>query len=213
MNTPTKVISNDNQPDVLAELRKLVPVRPLRLFEHLTLAELQATRLHSLLGQHGPAADLSWLAANTTAGITVVPLPRWRMEGISGISKWTADDGWVIGVNKSHPHARRRFTLAHELKHVLDANRDKITYRDISPRQREQIADFFSASYLMPKLWLRRSWTHGLQDPEALAGLFNVSEQAMDKRLKYLGYIDTEPDRSISSYFRIDRLDNDLMAG
>ena len=50
--------------------------------------------------------------------------PRWKMGGISGLTTW--DDGnWVIGVNKSHPQARRRFTLAHEIKHLIDANRDK----------------------------------------------------------------------------------------
>jgi hypothetical protein len=42
-----------------------------------------------------------------------------------------------IGVNKGNPHARRRFTLCHEVKHVLDADRDKITYKDLTPEQRE----------------------------------------------------------------------------
>jgi len=213
MNQPLKTIEETPQPNVLAELRKLMPARALRLYEHLTLAEAQATRLHRVLKQEAPAADLAWLASNKTPGITVVTLPRWKMEGLSGICKWTADDGWVIGVNKSNPHARRRFTLAHELKHAIDGNRDKITYRDINPRQREQIADYFAACYLMPKFWLRRAWTHGLQDPEALAGLFKVSLQAMNKRLTYLGYVDAEPDRSITSYFRFDSLDNDLLAG
>jgi Zn-dependent peptidase ImmA (M78 family) len=55
--------------------------------------------------------------------------PRWKMDGLSGMSSF--DDGhWVIGVNKGNPHARRRFTLCHELKHVLDADRDKITYKN-----------------------------------------------------------------------------------
>jgi hypothetical protein len=71
-----------------------------------------------------------------------------------------------IGVNKGNPHARRRFTLCHELKHVLDADRDKITYKDLTPEQRESIADWFAACYLMPKPWLRRAWTRGIQDPD-----------------------------------------------
>ena len=49
---------------------------------------------------------------------------------------------------------------------------------------------------------LRRAWVGGIQDPEALAGLFKVSLQAMDKRLKHLQFIDEEPERSVSSYFR-----------
>ena len=37
---------------------------------------------------------------------------------------------------------------------------------------------------------------------DALAGLFNVSQPAMEKRLRYLGFIDNEPNRAIASYFR-----------
>jgi hypothetical protein len=54
----------------------------------------------------------------------------------------------------------------------------------------------------MPKLWLRRAWTRGIQDPDALAGLFNVSQPAMEKRLRYLGFIDAEPDRSLPATSR-----------
>jgi Zn-dependent peptidase ImmA (M78 family) len=197
-------MNKDNEPttltdDFLRTLRRVLPGRPLKPYEHLLLAEQQAIALHGLLKQTGPPADLSWLTS--LKKITVVLQPRWKMDGLSGMTTW--DDGhWVIGINKGNPHARRRFTLSHELKHVLDADRDKITYRGIRPAQREQIADYFAACYLMPKLWLRRAWTGGLQDPEALAGLFVVSLPAMEKRLKYLGFLNDEPERSVASYFR-----------
>lgn len=199
--------SNNNTPqDIMATLRRLVPTRPLRMFEHLKLAEQQAAKLHNLLGQSAAPAGLGWLME--LPNITVVLQPRWKMDGLSGMSTWT-DDQWVIGVNKGNPHTRRRFTLCHELKHILDADRDKITYKGLNPVQREQVADYFAACVLMPKVWLRRAWTSGIQDPEALAGLFVVSTQAMDKRLRYLGFVDDEPERSIASYFRRahDRLD------
>jgi hypothetical protein len=54
----------------------------------------------------------------------------------------------------------------------------------------------------MPKLWVRRAWTSGIQDPEALAGLFHVSQLAMEKRLRYLGFLDEDPTRTVASYFR-----------
>jgi Zn-dependent peptidase ImmA (M78 family) len=163
------------------------------------LAEQQAIALHQELKQTGPPADLAWLTQLNK--VTVVLQPRWKMEGLSGMTTW--DDGhWIIGINKGNPHARRRFTLGHELKHVLDADRDRITYRSINPAQREQIADYFAACYLMPKLWLRRAWTGGIQDVDALAGLFVVSRQAMEKRLKFLGFIDDQPERTVASYFR-----------
>lgn len=192
--------SSEAAPDnVVSPLRRLLPTRQLRLFEHLIIAEHQATKLHELLKQVGPPADLRWLT--TLKNITVVLQPRYKMDGLSGMSTW--DDGhWVIGVNKGNPHVRRRFTLCHELKHVLDADRDKITYQGLTPEQRELIADYFAACYLMPKLWLRRVWTRGIQDTDALAGLFTVSQPAMEKRLRYLGFIDNEPNRAIASYFR-----------
>lgn len=171
----------------------------MQLWEHQRIAERQATRLLRLLGQTGPAVDLAWLT--TMKRVTVALLPRWKMEGLSGMTTWD-NNHWVIGINKGNPHARRRFTLCHEFKHALDANRDRVTYRHINDNQRELIADYFAACLLMPKTWLRRAWTSGIQDPEALAGLFNVSLPAMQRRLRYLGYLDDEPDRATASYFR-----------
>lgn len=195
------VKDGDDHAELLVELRRLAPSRPLMLHEHWSIAERQAARLHELLGQTGPAARLDWLAGNQVPGLTVVMQPQWKMEGVSGMTTWTANDGWVIGINKGNIHTRRRFTLAHEFKHVLDANHDKITYEGLADK-RELIANYFAACYLMPKVWLRRAWTGGLQDPEALAGLFNVSLDAMRRRLRYLGYLEDGPKRTTPTYFR-----------
>jgi Zn-dependent peptidase ImmA (M78 family) len=136
-------------------------------------------------------------------GISVILQPRWKMNGLSGLTTWQQGQ-WIIGINKGNSHTRRRFTLMHEFKHLLDAPRDRVTYGIITEDQRELIANYFAACYLMPQAWVRRAWTRGLQDPEALAGLFNVSTEAMDKRLKFLGFVDNGSDRSVSSYFRVD---------
>jgi len=201
---PTNTNPSDKAPDVLRELRQMMPLRKLTYGQHLQLAERQATRLHQLLDQRSPAVDLTWLTE--LPGVTIVPTPRYKMNGISGLASWSGN-GWAIGINKNEPHVRRRFTLVHEFKHVLDAARDRITYSGLKPdrkdAQREQIADYFAACYLMPKMWLRRAWTNGIQDPEALAGLFKVSQQAMEIRLRYLGYTEDEPDRDVASYFRL----------
>ena len=202
--TPKQPEGHDH---VIGRLRHMMPLRPLTFWEHKTVAERQATRLHELLAQTEPAADLTWLTE--LSKVRVVLVPQWRMDGLSGITTWK-NDQWLIGVNKGNPPARRRFTLAHEFKHALDANRDNVTYQQIDQGQRELIADYFAACYLMPKAWLRRVWTRGLQDPEALAGLFKVSRQAMDHRLRALGFVDPEPDREVASYFRTGHLPADL---
>lgn len=201
-NNNTKKAAPQPGVSLLSALRGQMPIRRLAHYEHLLIAERQAGRLHTLLDQAEPGVNLDWLSDSRLGNVQVVLTPRWRMEGLSGMTTWE-DGHWVIGVNKGNPQARRRFTLCHEFKHVLDANRDKITYQGISADQRERIADYFSACYLMPKTWLRRAWTNGLQDPEALAGLFKVSVQAMETRLKFLQYIDPEPERQVKSYFRL----------
>jgi hypothetical protein len=201
--TTTNTKSEQTPPGVglLAKLRRTMPIRPLAYYEHLIIAERQATQLHGLLSQQEPGVSLDWLTDGSLGNIDVVMTARWRMDSLSGMTTWR-DGRWIIGINKSQPHPRRRFTLCHEFKHVLDAHRDKITYARLTPDQRERIADYFAACYLMPKMWLRRAWTSGLQDPEALAGLFKVSLPAMEKRLKYLQYLDDHPDRPTTSYFR-----------
>jgi hypothetical protein len=71
MNEPNSPTAPDN---VLTVLRRLLPTRKLRLFEHQTVAEQQATRLHELLNETGPPADLGWLTK--LKNITVVLQPR-----------------------------------------------------------------------------------------------------------------------------------------
>jgi len=44
---------------------------------------------------------------------------------------------------------------------------------------------------LMPRMWLKRSWTTGTQEPRALARQFDVSKQAVQVRLLQIGL--TEP--------------------
>lgn len=52
----------------------------------------------------------------------------------------------------------------------------------------------------MPRMVVKRAWANGIQDIEALAGLFKVSCAAMQVRLDYLGLTDTE--RPVETYFR-----------
>lgn len=220
MTNPKMLNAHGSDPGIqlLARLRRLMPLRPLAYWEHLLVAERQANRLLADQQQTEPGISLEWLSGNTLGNVRVEMKPRWDMEGLSGYAKW-ADGLWMIGVSKANPQARRRFTLAHEFKHVIDGNRDKLTYQKLTADQVERIADYFAACYLMPKMLLRRAWTRGLQDPEALAGLFKVSRKAMDKRLAHLQYIDTEPDRPISSYFRRQKIwlnptdENDVVFG
>ena len=51
-----------------------------------------------------------------------LPRVRVRVESTladSGLTHWNGGT-WVIGVNRNDSRTRRRFTLAHEFKHILD---------------------------------------------------------------------------------------------
>ncbi len=68
----------------------------------------------------------------------------------------------------------------------------KSEYSKESAEERaERMCDYFSACVLMPRAWVKRAWTRGHQDTDALAAMFNVSPAAMDRRLQDLGLIES----------------------
>lgn len=170
---------------LLRHLRELQPDRNLEDHEARSVAERQALRLLEILGQRGPAVDISLIAELPRIEVRVEPnLP------VSGFSHWERGR-WLIAVNKDDSLVRRRFTLAHEFKHVLDNPFIARAYLDRRGKQDEEFAekicDYFAACLLMPRPWIKREWINGLQDQALLAQLFNVSEAAMAIRLRQIG--------------------------
>lgn len=116
----------------------------------------------------------------------------------------------IIGVNASHSKARQRFTIAHELGHLIlhhqgrlhiDRNyrvhrRDEVSALGINVD--EMVANAFAAELLMPAMMLERDLHAHAIDYEddallrRLAERYKVSLQAMIFRLTNLGYI-TQP--------------------
>lgn len=103
--------------------------------------------------------------------------------------------GFAIFVNRDHHVNRRRFTTAHEIAHYVlhepligDGVIDDALYRSGLSSREEAQANGLAADILMP-------WRHlnpaiqgnigpdGVPNVYALAGLFQVSEQAMRIRL------------------------------
>lgn len=189
MTTRTTRGPREPQLSVLAALRGLVPNRRLSTGEALRIAELQANRLRDYLDIDGAAL----------ASEAICELPRIAVEHdpdlpVSGSAHWNAHQ-WVITLNASEPVPRQRFSMLHELKHIVDhTTRHHLYGRDGDPaaRQRaEWAADHFAACALMPKRWVKRLWGEGHQNTTGLAADFGVSTQAMRYRLHELGL--TEP--------------------
>lgn len=178
---------------VLRILRSLMPPRAVEIHEAEGIAERQALKLLSLLDQHQPAVNISAIAELPRVEVRVEPrLP------ISGFSQWTRGR-WLIGINQDDAPVRRRFTLAHEFKHVLDHPFIDRAYLDRKGRpsqdRAESVCDHFAACLLMPRPWVKQAWVGGVQDQRALAQLFGVSEAAMALRLRRLGITVARPSR------------------
>ncbi|MBK8091523.1 MAG: ImmA/IrrE family metallo-endopeptidase [Verrucomicrobiaceae bacterium] len=114
----------------------------------------------------------------------------------------------VIGVNTRHSAARQNFTISHELGHLLLHDQEQLHVdhefrvrlrNDVSSQgtdEAEQEANFFAASLLMPREFLKKDLENeeyvDLLDDDFLHGLarkYGVSTQALVNRLKNLGYI------------------------
>ena len=101
-------------------------------------------------------------------------------------------DGWVIHLNSKDPSARRRFTLFHELFHILAHCNASPVFKK-TPYQREGafnelLADHFAAIMIMPEDQLRKRWVE-VKDIKIMAAVFDVPEPVMYCGLKFLKLI------------------------
>jgi Zn-dependent peptidase ImmA (M78 family) len=95
----------------------------------------------------GPLPDLVGLVES--AGIPVVLLDTFhqKQSATSHRGRWYE---WMIGLNQNHPASRRRFTLAHELGHIVLGHDSHAAADDGEAARFERDADAFAASLLLP---------------------------------------------------------------
>jgi Zn-dependent peptidase ImmA (M78 family) len=159
------------------------------------------------------------------AGITNAPIDVKRIALLqnAAVHEEVADDKFagyllrdspsgvaIIGVNAFHSETRRRFTIAHEIGHLLlhaplegepvhfdeiFMRRDALSAQGTEPREKE--ANLFAAELLMPAHLIARdlpALTRSAASEERvideLAEHYAVSVHAMGIRLSYLGYIE-----------------------
>lgn len=162
-------------------------------------------------------------------GVTDAPVPLERLaelcratiryepfDGeVSGMVHCRPDGGGVIGVNSEHSKTRQRFTIAHELGHLLLhadeefhidekrplARRDELSSQATDAREIE--ANQFAAELLMPAALVHASWDalgEGEVDVtseeaiEEMARAYRVSPIAMTHRLTNLKIISSDDD-------------------
>ena len=164
-------------------------------------ARIERRALELLRGADSTKPPVDVLKIARLAGATVHFEPF--EDDVSGVLIRN-EHGNAIGVNKAHAPVRRRFTIAHELGHLLlhdgiPIRVDK-TFRvnwrkggNAQPPDVEEIeANSFAANLLMPKTLLMsvKSFDQfDLEDDSEIARLacvFEVSTQAMTFRLSQL---------------------------
>lgn len=205
---------NEHPQSIIRQLRSLMPTRPLEEHEARSVAERQAIKLLALLDQQEPRVNVGLITELPRVEVKVEP--NLHVGGISGFSQWSRGR-WLIVVNRDDSSTRRRFTLSHEFKHILDHPFVNVIYSELGEndadrdRATEQICDYFAGCLLMPRNWIKRAWANGTQDQAALAAMFDVSEAAMAVRLQQIGLAEPRTrharfkkpvPRSLVSYFR-----------
>lgn len=190
---------HQNRSTIIKTVRAMLPARPLDMGEAQAVAETQALELLRLLGMTGPPVDIGLLTKLPRVRVEVVSdLARRKLSGESG---WHRGQ-WLVRISQKDSLTRRRFTLAHEFKHILDAHAERRVYRQLGSdeehrrRYIEEIADSFAAYLLMPHPFVLHALREDVRDLRHMAALFEVSPVAMNRRLRDLGLRIERPDSS-----------------
>lgn len=139
----------------------------------------------------GPIRNLA--AILERAGIVIIPADL-QSQKISAISIPPLDGApHLMFVNSKQPADRERFTLAHELAHLV------LHGEAIAPETAEFEADEFAAEFLMPSAEIRTQLKGiSLQRAAQLKMVWRVSMAALIRRARDLGVIDDARYRSLN---------------
>jgi Zn-dependent peptidase ImmA (M78 family) len=175
----------------VAECRRLCPPRALSPWEARSIAERQAHRLHALLRISEPPFPKEAIEALPRVDVHYLPAQR-----LSGAISWRRGK-WRILINRNDSRGRQAFSLAHEVKHMIDHPLGATIYEDsrfgTATTAAERAADYFAACLLMPRPWIKRCfYDEGFRDPRVLARRFRVSAPAMLFRFDQLGLLEPE---------------------
>lgn len=164
---------------------------------------LLGDELYESLGLEGPPVDVAGVLSALQVATTDVALEDSSVRGVSLLSGAASA---VAAVNRAFRHGTSepvvRFTLAHELAHLLldrgRARRLAVASGPWAPRDVEQRANAFAAALLMPSKLLLPAVASLAEAPEALTSIvglvraFGVSASSLADRLYNLQILDRE---------------------
>jgi transcriptional regulator with XRE-family HTH domain len=161
-----------------------------------TQGDRLASAVHARMGFDGglPAGSSDfarWLEDRLGLDICVTPLP----PGVDGLA-FSGGGLRLALVSSGIPATRQRFTLAHELCHVLAGDASPLIVDQnvlVLHSREERRAHAFAAAFLIPADALRDAVTGRPVDEDLVAGLlgrFRVSLDTLALRLHQLGLVD-----------------------
>ena len=137
----------------------------------------------------GPVRDVCRLIENAGG---VVIRADFATPKISAISQWLTGERPVFVTNTSNSPDRERFTLAHEIAHVL--------LHSAPNENQEAEADQFASEFLMPAAEIGPQLSAGIDLARAaqLKPYWRVSMRALIRRAKTLGHINDSRYKSLN---------------
>jgi hypothetical protein len=105
---------------------------------------------------------------------------------------WRLNDCWVVQLNSNDTLARQRFTLYHEVFHILAHGKCTPVFKKTSSSPEgsfnELLADHFAAIILMPEKQVEEKWAE-VKDVNQMAAIFDVPRPVVWFALKHQSLI------------------------
>jgi hypothetical protein len=137
---------------------------------------------------HLPVATNLITRADGDIPIEVRQVPLKAYRG----AVWRLSNCWVVQLNSNDSTARQRFTLYHEIFHILAHSKATPVFKKAGCHREgtfnEMLADHFSGACLLPEKWVKRIWPK-TKDVKYMAKVFDVPETVVWLELKHLGLI------------------------
>lgn len=140
------------------------------------------------LSSHQPVPNLINLLENIGMFIIEIKLPNY-FDSLDGIFEVVNDIPFIIIRGDYNDGARKRFTLAHELAHLLFEFEENISQKEI-----ERYCNKFASSFLLPKDAMIREFSNKRQnisfyELDSIKKEYRASHAAIIYRLKDLNII------------------------
>jgi hypothetical protein len=127
------------------------------------------------------------LITSTEGGIPI-EVRRVPLRAYHG-AVWPLSNSWVIHLNSNDSTARQRYTLYHEIFHILAHSKATPVFKKagchLEGTFNEMLADHFSGACLMPEKLVRKIWPE-IKDVKIMARIFDVPEPIAWLGLKHL---------------------------